>query len=217
MITELTLEQRNLRQRNRIAFFGLCLPVASWISVFFFGRGVNPIGVLSSISATHYSNGYLLFEGLVIYASSVLWDYEGYDIADRRLSKLAAIGGFVLSFFPCSLEGANTWNSVMLVQRVSNIIHLAGALTFFGTLAYIVGFQFPKTGEGMVVQPKSQKWRRNILYRVCFAVMTVSLVVGFGGSRFIGFPSMVFAGESVALVALGIAMLTKGGKIFKDL
>jgi hypothetical protein len=182
-----------------------------------FGGGFNPPGVLASISATHYSSAYLLFEGLVFGVGLFLICYRGYDVKDRICTILAGSGAIALTLFPCSLGGAETRNFIMAAQPVTNVIHLTGAGLFFGCLVFLIGFQFTKTGEGAAVLPGSRKQRRNILYRSCSFVMAASLAAGFGGAGIFGVPCLVYAGEWAALWAFGLAWLAKGGMILPDL
>jgi hypothetical protein len=204
------------RLRNFLGVAGFLLPVLSLVCNLVFGRGYNPSGVLTSISATHYSIAYLLFEGLMILVGGFLLYYEGYDVKDDKVTRLAGIGALVLAYFPCALDGAETRNPIMLPQSITNPIHLAGAALFFGTLVYLIAFQFTKTGEGNTVQPKSRKWRRNILYRTCSMIMLVALVIGFGGKSVFGWRYSVFVGEWIALWAFSLSWLTKGGLVLPD-
>jgi hypothetical protein len=202
--------------RNTLGVLGVLLPVLSLYFNLAFGGEYNPPGVLSSISATHYSSGYLLFEGLVIGTGLVLICYRGLDIKDRIVTIIAGVGAISLALFPCSLAEAETRNFIMGRQSITNVIHLTSAGIFFGSLVFLIGFQFTKTTEGHTVNPGSRKWRRNILYRICSAAMAGALIVGFGGARLFGFPYLVFIGETLALWAFGLAWLTKGGLILKD-
>ena len=198
--------------RNALGILGFLLPPSTLFFNLKFGYE-NPLGVLTSISATHYSSGYILFEGLVLLTAGVLMCYRGYDIKDRIVTKLAGLGAILLVVFPCALEGARTWNFMMLPQGMTNTIHLASAGLFFASLVFMIAFQFTKTGEGSVIQPKSRKWRRNILYRVCAVLMVVGLAIGFGGKALFGWKYSVFAGEWVALWSFSPAWLTKGNSM----
>ena len=202
--------------RNTLGILGILLPVLSLFFNLAFGGAYNLPGVLTSISATHYSASYLLFEGLVFGVGLFLVCYKGYDVKDRIATILAGSGAITLTLFPCALAGAVNRNFLMLPMSVTEIFHFAGAFLFFGSLVFLIGFQFTKTGEGEKVKPGSQKWRRNVLYRVCAGVMLGALVVGFGGARLFAVPYMVFAGEALALWAFGFAWLTKGGMILRD-
>jgi len=202
--------------RNTLGVLGILLPVLTLIFNLIFGGEYNPSGVLTSISATHYSVAYLLFEGLVFGTGLFLICYQGYDIADRIATILAGSGAIALTLFPCALEGAETRNFLMLPQNITNVIHLASAGLFFGSLVFLVGWQFTKTSEGNVVNPGSRKWRRNILFSVCTMVMVAALIYVCGGSWLFGVPYLVFVGEWAALWAFGVAWLTKGGLILPD-
>nr|AGS53519.1 hypothetical protein [uncultured bacterium contig00055] len=204
------------RLRNMLGVLGILLPVLDLCFNLVFGASYNPPGVLTSISATHYSSAYLLFEGLVFGVGLFLICYDGYDIKDRIATILAGSGAVALTLFPCALEGAQNRNFIMAPMWLTNIVHLAGAFLFFGCLVFLIGFQFTRTTEGQTVQAGSRKWRRNILYRACASVMFVALVIGFGGARLFGIPYMVYGGEWAALWAFGLAWLVKGGLILKD-
>jgi hypothetical protein len=202
--------------RNTLGVLGILLPVLAVVFNLVFGREYNPAGVLTSISATHYSSGYLLFEGLVFGVGLFMICYRGYDVIDRRATTLAGAGAIALTLFPCALDGVETRNFIMAPQNITNDIHLASAGLFFGSLVFLIGFQFPKTSEGNTVSPGSRKWRRNILYRTCAVIMLAALVVGFGGSRLFRISYLVIIGEAIALWAFGLAYLTKGGLILRD-
>ena len=199
--------------RNTLGVLGILLPILSLFFNLAFGQHYNPPGVLQSISATHYSSAYLLFEGLVFSTGLFLFHYRGYDIADRVLCIIAGSGAVGLSLFPCSLSGAQTKNFLMMSQYHSNIIHLIMAAVFFGTLAWIIGFQFTKTNGSWVT---GSKIIRNRLYISCSIIMVASLLAGFGGHGLFSWKYSVYIGETVALWAFGIAWLTKGGMWLKD-
>ena len=204
----------NILFRNTLGALGIALPIVDAFFNWAFGESYNAPGILSSISATYYSCAFVFFVGIVFTTGIFLIRYRGYDVADRRVSKAAGIGALVLVFFPCKFEAAETRNAMMLPQDVTNILHLAGALVFFGALVFMILFQFTKTSE---LKPTGRKLARNILYTVCGIVMTVSLVIGFGGGVLYKWRYSVYIGESIALWAFGLAYLTKGGVMLKDL
>jgi len=204
----------NIIFRNTLGVLGASLPILDACFNLIFGRGYNAPGVLSSISATYYSASFVFFVGIVFATGIFLIRYRGYDVADRRVSKIAGIGALVLVFFPCKFELAETRNFMMLPQDVTNIFHLAGALVFFGALIFMIVFQFTKTTE---LKPTGRKLARNILYVTCGIIMLISLIIGFGGSALFGWRYSVYLGEWVALWAYCAAYLTKGGVILKDL
>ena len=216
MDKDVIANDRMMFQRNVLGVLGMSLPFILLAVNLIFGRGCNPAGALTSISATYYSVAFVFFVGPLICVGIFFLCYEGYDIKDRIISKIAGIAAITLVLFPCRLPGAQTWNFVMLPMHITNPIHLISAGIFFGCLILMIGFQFTKTGEGAAIQPGSRKWRRNILYYTCSAIMTGAIIIGFGGSRLLGFPYLVFIGETLTLEAFGLGFLTKGGLILKD-
>ncbi len=198
--------------RNTLGALGILLPALDLFFNLVFGGGFNPPYVLASISATHYSAAYILFEGLVFGVGLFLIHYRGYDIKDWWASTLAGAGAIALVLFPCGAD-APVRNFMMLPMRVTEPVHFAGAGLFFAMLVFIIGFQFTKTSGAM----SARKLARNRLYRICAFVMAASLIAGFLLNNFVkGFHYFVYAGESVALWAFGLAWLTKGGAILKD-
>jgi hypothetical protein len=199
--------------RNMLGWLGILLPIADAFFNIVFGGSFNPPFILSSISATHYSSGYLLFEGLVFGVGLFLLTYKGYDITDYWMSTVAGAGAILLTLFPCSFPEGETRNFLMLPQSVTNIFHLAGAFLFFFFLAVIEFFQFTKTNG---VETEGKK-KRNILYRICAVVMLLSLILGFSLAKLVpNFHYWVYIAESIALWAFGLAWLVKGGAFLKD-
>jgi hypothetical protein len=204
--------------RQGLGILGILLPV---VDIFFGLFGFRVFGFpvrFPSISATHYYNSYLLFEGLVFATGCFLIAYRGYDIKDHVLSILAGCGAIVLTLFPCNPPpdsmSSVPWNFLMLPWGITQYFHDAGALVFFGMLFWIIEFQFTKHGE-VVTWKKSV---RNKIYRVCGWVMLAGLVFGFfpGGWWQDWVIGRTYIGEWVSLWAFGIAWVTKGQMFFKD-
>jgi hypothetical protein len=194
---------------------GIALPIADALSALIFGHTIS----LPSISATHYMNSYLLFEGLVFATGLFLVTYRGYDILDHILSIIAGCGAVLLTLMPCTYGGSpyvDDHNWLMLPQSITNVFHLVGAGIFFGCLFIIIEFQFPKT-VGTVVSG-SEKAKRNLLYRICGGVMLGGLLLGF--LPFINFTigpfDNCYIGEAIALWSFGIAWLVKGEVFMRD-
>ena len=203
--------------RQTLGICGMLLPILDFFFATVFGTLLHgqPIIYTSSISATHYANSYLLFEGLVFGVGLFLICYRGYDIKDWWLSTIAGIGAIMLTLFPCNIADGQVRNFLMLPNHITNIFHGIGAGTFFLTLAYIIIFQFTKSSK-----PKDQwsaaKKKRNMLYRIFGIMMLVSLGLGFGLDPFIKFSHCIFIGEAFALEFFGLAWLLKGNTFLKD-
>ena len=206
--------ESNIIFRNTLGVLGAALPILDAGFNLIFGGSYNAPGVLTSISATYYSAAFVFFVGIVFATGVFLIIYRGYDVADRRVSRTAGIGALVLVLFPCKFDLGETRNFMMLLQDVTNVFHLAGALVFFGALIVMIVFQFTKTNE---LKPTGRKLARNILYVCMGFIMFMSLAVGFGGAALYGWRYSVFFGEWAALWAFSTAYLTKGGVILKDL
>ena len=202
-----------LRVRNALGILGFLLPTTLLFFNLVFGRGVNPERVLETISATHYSIAYVFFECLVAGVGFFLFFYRGYDIVDRVSSIIAGVGAIGLVLFPTKFGDLPVRNFINAPASVSNFLHMAFALLFFLALIYIIAFQFTKSGE---IQTGRKK-KRNLLYLICAGLMAAGLVSG-GAVHVFGLAwNGIFWGEAVALWAFGIAWLTKGGLILRDL
>jgi len=200
---------------------GMALPIVSVVFAYFGFRffGIDPL--FASISSTHYFNSYILFEGLVMATGLFLLTYRGYDIKDRVLSIIAGCGAILVSTFPCAPTSAAMipapWNVMMLPEGVSNVIHLVGAMTFFGCLFWIVEFQFTKTSSS---EPSPRKKLRNRIYKVSGWIILGGLVIcvldSILGGVFIGIFSLLFIGEAISLWAFGVPWLVKGDVLLRD-
>jgi hypothetical protein len=99
-------------------------------------------------------------------------------------------------------------------------LHWTLAALLFLTLAYFCLALFTETGPDQ--KPTRQKLQRNIVYRVCgYAILAAIALIGV--VNFVpAFRSQLaplspeFWLESVAVVAFGLAWLTKGEAILKD-
>jgi len=195
---------------------GFLMPVLCLIFNSAFGGSYNPPGLGSSISASHYSSSYILFEGLIFGMGMLLIIYRGYDRIDRAVSALAGVSAIVVALFPCAMDGAPNRNFLMIPMNVTQIIHFIFALVFFGSLSFIIGFRFTKASKETKVIKKSRKWRRNILYIVCAAAMVAALALGYIGRLIFPASPLFYAGEWVTFWAFGLAYLVKGGLFLKD-
>jgi hypothetical protein len=208
------IDSTTLWMRRALGIMGMLLPITDLAFGLF--TGTNSISYFASISATHHSSSYLLFEGLVFATGMFLVCYNGYgDKVDFWLTFAAGIGAILLTLFPCTVEGAEVRNFLMLPMSITNVVHLIGAATFFGCLFWLIEFQFTKTGPS----PTHRKQQRNMFYKICGWVMLGGIVFGFGSDLFFGqyWNHFVYLGEFIALEAFGMAWMTKGSTFLKDL
>jgi len=106
----------------------------------------------------------------------------------------------------------------LIDDNVSEYIHLTFGTLFFLSLAYNSVFLFTKRQPGTL---SAGKRRRNLIYRICGAVMFVALSCIIVYTLFLrhtaisrAYPVLIL--ESIALFAFGISWLVKGNTFFKD-
>ena len=191
-----------LAHRKLIGMLGVLLPIVTGILTLI----IDP-SHLGSISITHYADTYILFEGVVMTTALFLFTYRGYDIKDRLLCRVAAIGAMLLVIFPCEgLPGDPTRSLFPLEQSTSDIIHSVSASVFFLCMLFMTLFQFTK-GNCSV----KERIKKILVYGACgliqcggIAIVVVHAVTGLMST---------FLGEYVFLIAFGIAWLIKGKSI----
>lgn len=195
-----------LKIRKALGVSGILLSFSEVVIGFIFSRN-NPSGWWYSISATFYSSSAPLFIGLLTATALFLITYPSYTKVDSYVNKIAGVSALFVVWFPCYLESVQGEVGLFQLQgQTSNVIHLIAALSFFALLAYNIAFLFTK-GNSQTKEKES----RNFLYRVCALVMVIALVISFGGKG-LGIlpPWIILVGESLALLAFGIAWLVKG-------
>lgn len=189
------------RLRTMIGWFGILLP---WIVTLLIGYFPK------SISATWYTNACTPFMIILGSASILLTCYKGYDLVDDILNTTAGIFGLGICLFPCKGD-IDPVGTFMIPVNISDVIHTASAIIFFGILAYNSFFQFTKGSNN----PTRNKKIRNIIYRVC----GVGMVLSFSILLIPGLYIKVWLMETIALFFFGLSWLTKADRykwLFKD-
>ena len=168
--------------------------------------------ILGSISLYYHSRMRNVFVGALCAIALFLFFYRGYDNWKKINWDmwLTNVGGFFalgIAFFPTALEKPGSWLSS---------VHFICAAAFFLLFAFYSIFVFTKKGD----DPTRHKLIRNKIYVICGLVMIAALLAIFLYVTFFltGSPanSLIFWGETVALIAFGISWLTKGGSIYAD-
>jgi len=198
-----------MKLRRAIGALGLALPYTVLLSVLVFGESHVPHGGLEHLSSTHYSPMYLLFEGLMILTAGFLFFYDGHDIKDKWICKVASVAAMITAFFPSMVDGKPTNNYFGVPDLVSHWTHIGAALVFFAMMATMVGFQFTKTGGAMT----RNKRIRNGIYWACFWLMIAGTIMIPLRIFWFYFPML---GETILLTANGVAWLVKSGAMFRD-
>jgi len=196
--------------RKAVGIIGVALPF-----VLSFGKILlQSPGIENSISAYYYTDVRNVFVGSLCAIGVFLMSCRGYDRGDAIAGYLACAFAVGVALFPTT-PGKDATSQ----EKLIGILHLSFAALFFLTLAYFSLVQFTKTARGATPTPR--KRQRNTVYRVCGCTILaciLSIVV-------VKLPSVetlaqqltpVFWLESLAIVAFGVAWLTKGETILKD-
>jgi uncharacterized membrane protein SirB2 len=195
--------------RKAVGIIGLTLPFVLAV-----GRVLlQGLGIENSISCYYYTDMGNVFVGSLCAIGVFLLSCRGYDVRDAIAGRLACVFAVGVALFPtnsCAAAGA--------ASAAISKVHWSCAGLLFVTLAYFCLKLFTET-KG---HPTRQKRQRNVVYRVCGWVIlacigliaVVNLVPSAGqavqGAR------PVFLLESGAVIAFGVAWLTKGEMILKD-
>jgi hypothetical protein len=205
-----------LTMRRLIGVLGMMLPIVLVVG----GLIQNKPVVLDSISDYYYTNMRDFFVGLLSGVSLFLISFKGYELIDDIVVTLGGIFAAGMIFFPTSLH-ADMVTRVGLFKindNVSEYIHLMFGALFFLSLSFISTFLFTRRHPGVMGK---EKRKRNIVYRTCGIVMTVSVFCIFIYNTFLVHtaiasikPVLIF--ETIALFAFGISWFVKGHTLFKD-
>ena len=191
--------------RCLIGAFGMALPIIVVVLSLAYGYGWP-----DSISATYFVPTCITPFMIILGAAGILLVcYMGYTVFDNILNTIAGLAAWGICLFPCAAQYGKI-GTFQLDALLSDSIHMACALTFFGILAFNSMFQFTK-GDG---NPTPQKKKRNVIFRVCGVGMIASFVllplVQYG---VIDVPHVIWVIEFIALQFFGISWITKANCI----
>ena len=157
---------------------------------------------LTSISASYWDPGHWprnIFVGFLFAISAFLFAYNGYNILEKYLSKLAALAALGVAMFPCACSG-----NLEIIPKV----HYVSAAIMFGVLLVFSYFFYKRASKKETPEAKV----RSIIYLICaFAILAAMLgmLVDFVSNESLtnAFPRFTFYAEMTGLVAFGIAWL----------
>lgn len=202
-------ERSGLIHRNFLGMLGMLLPVLSIIGGLFV-KG-KPESWWYSISVTYYITPVL---PIVLGSCAIFFMcYRSYETIDTVINILSGIFAMCVVLFPCENPyGLVNVGFFQIPVAVSSKIHSISAILLFAFLAYNIAFLFTKG--------KSQA--RNRIYRICAIIMAATMII-FAIAAIIknkvtfipDYLTMIV--EAILLWAFGIAWLTKGRAIFKNL
>jgi hypothetical protein len=193
--------------RRAIGIIGLALPAVLIVGELVVGDG----HLRNSISSYYHSDLRNIFVGSLVAIGVFLLSYRGYGPIDEITGDVGAVAAIGAALFPVAPANATR------TERIVGMLHGVFGAVFFLTLAFFCLFLFTRTGKA---RPTPQKLQRNQVYRASGIVIVASLIliVVFGWllDRQFGALHPVLWLETVAILAFGLAWLTKGAMIMRD-
>lgn len=185
-----------------------------------------------SISAYYHTGMREVFVGILSALAIFLLCYKGPQKWDVVASKIAGAAALFVAILPTresareSVDvGIPAPNSVTLFSGhdaldppIINNLHYASATVFFITVAIMSLYLFTKSGAA---EPTPHKLQRNKVFRLCGATILLAIAaiavdkLLFDAAWSRG-TSFVFWMETIAVMAFGIAWLTKAEVLFGD-
>ena len=212
--------------RRAIGILGITLPLILVAGSFLFGGCKE---VQYSISNYYHTNMRNIFVGYNCAVALFLFAYRGHDWRDNLVGYLGSLAVLGVAFLPCSVSvsGQTCLIPSSVQDPLVGKLHNLSALLYFLILIIYALFLFPKTHMDMVTGEKKfmgqQKRKRNVVYYICGALMTASLLLILAYMWFLKdlFPALlqlnpVFWLETMVLFSFGISWLTKGQFFFRD-
>lgn len=219
---ELALSQLSLRKG--LGVLGLCLP-----AVLLMVSALSPaIPLQRSLSAYYYVPHLRdLLVGALWAIGAFLVFYQGYStvprafrnlpawlhrhMTDTKLTTLAGIGALATAILP-TCEFQDHCDAKIIAG-----LHLAGSVTFLGTLAVLSIWAFTESNADPHDWDATKRWS-NRVYKACgwtilAALIAAGLVLGFHIKTIGPLPQPVFWLESLAIWAFGTSWLVKGEAI----
>lgn len=211
-----------LTLRNFIGIGGMLLPL---VLVLFSRKEENERIFDRSISDYYYSSNGDVLVVLLSVLGVFLFTYRGYTLQEKILTSIAAISAIGIAFSPTATRGVNLFSIHIVNNKVPMIFgierHFLFAAIFFIAISIMSLVYFPRTNKPSLVIDgrKTQKAKRNLVYKICGWVMVVCVVIL--GVYFIFKPDVgnfpvVFVFEVIAIEAFGLSWLTKGETLWPD-
>jgi hypothetical protein len=200
------LSQQN--HRRLIGVLGLLLPVLLYaVAGLRPTDGLEPWGLLSSVSAYYYTGAIGIFVGILFALSLFLFTYPGYEgeIADRVVGSIGGAAALGVALFPTSAPqrlAAPSWWSYKL-----SVLHHASAVLLFVAFILFAIWLFRKSSVPRKEDRPPDKRRRDTVCLVCGWIM-IACVLWAGSSTFTHGP--IFFPEAIAILAFAVSWLVKG-------
>jgi len=205
-----------LTLRQMIGGIGLLMPIFVRLGAFWFEH----IPATESISAYYYTSMRDVFVSTLVLVGILIACYRSPSKFDNALGIVAGLAAIGVGLFPVDPVFASE-----ILQRYPEMAekkcyvnrgvlgyHYIFVTIFFALCFVMVAFRFTA-----FTPPNAEKEmrRRNLIYRICGAVMLVSFIII--SVQFLrGAGESIFWPETAAVIAFGIAWLVKGQTFLAD-
>jgi len=200
--------------RKAIGWLGLLMPIIVRWGAKLFER----IPSNDSISAYYYTSMRDVFVGILAAIGVFLFCYRGPDKQDNILTNIAGLCAIGIGLLPTEpyyhevIKAKFDFSANCYSNHGPLGFHIYVVAAFFLIISYLAIFRFRKLSRPYLTK---QKLSRNKIYVACGIVM-VLMLVGIVAIKAIDATRSIFWPETVAIVAFGVAWLTKGQAILKD-
>jgi len=206
-----------LTLRKAVGIIGLLMPIVVRVGAYYFEQ----IPSNTSISAYYYTTMRDVFVGSLAAIGVFLFCYRGTDTQDNVLTNIAGACAVAIGLLPTEPEyhplieakfpNLFTGECYQNYGPLGFHIYVVGA--FFLIISYLTIFRFTKPSQP--ITDPDRKRSRNKVYIACGIVMVIC-IVAIVIIKWMDRTSSIFWPETIAIVAFGIAWLTKGHAILKD-
>lgn len=206
--------------RRFLGVLGTALPFILW----FFGILLFGAALQNSVSQYYHTMMRDVLVAVLCAIGIFLVAYKGYEkdedelISDNLASNIAGFAAIAVALFRATDAGPGPAKCIADIDTAGTV-HFIAAGIFFAVTAYISIFKFTLSDSK---NPKKRKIARNRIYRICgwiIVAMIVAIVVNSLWTdlcRALADYRPVFFLEAIAIVAFGVAWLTKGEVIYGD-
>lgn len=207
--------------RRVVGYIALALPFAltcgTWVLSLLGPHHALPQPLFErSISDYYYTPMSGCYVGGLCVIAAFLMCSRGYDRRDEVAGYMAGLFALGVAFFPSE----NPYSTVYSKLQIEiGYVHTAFAGLLFLAVAFFCLFLFPKSSPQ--ARLTRRKRHRNRIYALCGVVIVVcngvmvSLALK-GVSEWLRPAHPLLCSESLALVAFGVAWLTKGEGLLRD-
>jgi len=205
------------RLRKALGIIGIAMPFIVKIGAYIFDK----VPSNTSISAYYYTSMRDVFVGTLVATGVFLFCYRGPDKQDNWLTNIAGLCAIGIALLPTDptyhpliqAKFPNLFTGECYTNHGPLGYHFVFAAAFFLIISYLAIFRFTKPSQTKITERKRS---RNKVYVICGIIMALSLVAIAVIKLVSKAEERIYLPETVALVAFGIAWLTKGQAFLKD-